>query len=91
MATLAVLSLLSTASVAVAQGSYILDATYTGDTFFSQFDFYTVSSIISLDLLTLTYYRDLMRLTVSSSKYTATQTSPKILLIGIAMLVMIRL
>jgi hypothetical protein len=46
MAKLAVLSLLSTASVVVAQGSYILDATYTGDTFFSQFDFYTVGSII---------------------------------------------
>jgi hypothetical protein len=46
MAKLAVLSLLSAASVAVAQGSYILDATYTGDTFFSQFDFYTVGSII---------------------------------------------
>jgi hypothetical protein len=46
MAKLAVLSLLSTASVAVAQGSYILDAMYTGDTFFSQFDFHTVGSII---------------------------------------------
>jgi hypothetical protein len=49
MAKLAVLSLLSTASVAVVlegAGSYILDATYTGDTFFSQLDFYTVSSIM---------------------------------------------
>jgi hypothetical protein len=43
-----------------------------------------------LDLLALTYYRDLTPLTVSSSKYTTTQTPPEILLIVIAMLVMTR-